>query len=85
MKLWLIFISEVCFIVKRSTALNSNGGELRIVIDSTEIATYPDGDYQEKRYCQNQIQYGALITFDAVAENDRVCSTWLNRSNSHHS
>ena len=62
----------------------SNGGELKILIDGTEIATYPDDHYQEKRYCRNQIRYGALITFDAVAENDRVCSTWLYRSNCHH-
>ena len=63
--------SEICFIVKRPFIYASQGGELKIHIDGTELATYPDAIFTEERYCSDDIQYGALITFDAVT-NDRV-------------
>ena len=69
----ILSISEVCFIVKRPFIYASHGGELKIHIDGTEIATYPDGHFSEERYCPEQIQDGALITFDAVT-NDQVNS-----------
>ena len=73
----LKIFSEVCFIVKRNDAYWIYGGELKIHIDGTEKATYPDSYYGENRYCPEQIHYGDLITFDAVAQNDEVCSTCL--------
>ena len=47
---------------------------MKIHIDGTEIATYPDGNFIEERYCPEQIQKGALITFEAVT-NDQVHSS----------
>ena len=69
----ILSFSEVCFIVKRPFIYASHGGELKIHIDGTEIATYPDNHFGEERYCPEQIQDGALITFDAVT-NDQVNS-----------
>ena len=67
-------ISEVCLIVKRPFVYASHGGELKIHVDGCEIATYPDQHFSEERYCPAQIQEGALITFDAVT-NDQVNSS----------
>ena len=67
----ILLISEVCFIVYRPFVYSSHGGELKIHIDGTEIATYPDGHFKEETYCQAEISDSALITFDAV-ENDQV-------------
>ena len=74
-KLCLKF-SDVCLLVKRPFVYASHGGELKIYVDGIQIATYPDGIFQEKIYCPQNIQYGDLVTFEAVT-NDRVCSTWV--------
>ena len=39
--------SEVCLIVGRPFVYGSHGGELKIHIDGTEIATYPDHHFQK--------------------------------------
>ena len=57
--------------MKRPFIYASHGGELKIHIDGTEIATYPDSHFVPETYCSAEIQYGSLITFDAVT-NDRV-------------
>ena len=67
----ILSISEVCFIVKRPFIYASHGGELKIHVDGTEIATYPDNHFSEERYCPAKISEGAFITFDAVT-NQRV-------------
>lgn len=55
----------------RPFVYSSHGGELKIYIDGTEIATYPDGHFKKETYCPEQITDGAVINFDAV-ENDQV-------------
>ena len=54
--------------MKRQFIYGSHGGDLKIHLNSVEMGTYPDGDFT---FCQESIQDDALITFDAVT-NDEV-------------
>ena len=60
--------------VKRPFIYGSHGGELKIHIDGNEIATNPDGGFNLVKYGPEYIADGALITFDAVT-NDQVILT----------
>ena len=64
--------------MKRPLTYGSHGGELKIHLNGVEIGTYPDDNFTLVSFCQESIQDDALITFDAVTNDQVIFSRILN-------